>query len=49
MPYKLSDDGKAVMEQKSGKWHVKHRFPTKKEALAYLRALYANVKDAKRG
>jgi hypothetical protein len=47
--YKLSDDGLAVMVKKDGKWKVKYRHKTKKEAQAQLRALYANDPHAKAG
>ena len=52
MPYKLSDDKKAVMEQKDGEWHVKKRYTgttAETKARAYLAALIINVDEAKKG
>ena len=39
MPYKLSEDKKAVMVQKGGKWVVLKRHATQKQARAHLFAL----------
>ena len=44
MPYKLSSNGKAVLVKRSSHWRVLKRHPSKKKALAHLRALKANVK-----
>jgi len=49
MPYKLSEDGKAVMVLKNGKWKVKKRYTNKQEARRYLTALNMNVREAKDG
>lgn len=43
MPYKLSKDGKAVMEYEGGRWRVKKKYRTKAEAKKFLAALYFNV------
>lgn len=45
MPYKLSGDGKSVMQQKKGKWVVLKRHPSKEKALKHLAALKINVKE----
>ena len=45
MPYKLA--GKKVMVEKSGKWQVLKQHRTLGKAKAHLKALYANVPDAK--
>lgn len=47
MPYKLSEDKKAVMVKRHGKWAVLHRYKGKnarKKALQLLTALSMNVK-----
>lgn len=46
MPYKLSEDGKAVMVKRKGRWVEHHRYKGKgahKKAVALLAALVANV------
>jgi hypothetical protein len=45
MPYKVVNS--AVMVQKGGKWVLLKKHESHEKALAHLRALYANVKDAK--
>lgn len=45
MPYKL--DGDTVMVQRGKKWVVLKKHKNHKEALAHLKALYANVPEAK--
>ena len=45
MPYKVVNS--AVMVQKGGKWVLLKRHESHEKALAHLRALHANVKDAK--
>ena len=45
MPYKVS--GTTVMVEKDGKWKVLKKHPTRAKALAHMKALYANVKEAK--
>ena len=42
MPYKIS--GNTVMVKRTDKWQVLKKHKTKKEAIAHLRALYANTK-----
>jgi len=51
MPYKLSEDGLAVMVKRRGskRWVVLKRHKSKKKASAHLRALYANVEEAGSG
>ena len=49
MPYKLSDDGKAILVYKDGGWQVKYRHASKKEALAQLYQLVKNVKGKGHG
>lgn len=44
MPYKISDDGLSVIKSETGEVVKKHK--SHAEALAHLRALEANVKDA---
>lgn len=39
MPYKLSQDGKAVMIKRNGRWVVLHRHSSHAKALAQLRAI----------
>ena len=46
MPYKLSEDGKSVMVKRGGKWVLLKAHVSKAKALAHLRALKANVKEA---
>ena len=45
MPYKVS--GTTVMVEKDGKWQVLKKHATRAKALAHMKALYANVKEAK--
>lgn len=45
MPYKLS--GNRVMVERGGKWVLLKAHPSRKKALAHLRALYANVPEAR--
>lgn len=45
MPYKLSEDKKAVMQKKGGKWVTLKRYKTAEQARKYLAALKINVKD----
>ena len=42
MPYKLS--GSRVMVKRGTRWRVLKTHPTRKKALAHLRALKANVR-----
>ncbi len=43
MPYKIS--GNAVYVKKGGKWKLLKRYTSRAKALAYFRALKANVKE----
>jgi len=48
MPYRLSEDKKAVLVNRNGKWEVLKRYTGKDavvKALSYLRALKVNVKE----
>ena len=47
MPYKIS--GKMVMVFKDGKWVTLKEHKSHAEALAHMRALMANVPEAKKG
>lgn len=42
MPYKLR--GRTILVKKGKKWTVLKKHPSKKKAIAHLRALEANVK-----
>lgn len=44
MPYKLSDDKKAILILRGSKWKVLKRHRSPAQALAHFRALKANVK-----
>lgn len=46
MPYKLSANGLCVMVKRKGKWAILKKHPTKASALAHLRALKINVREA---
>jgi hypothetical protein len=41
VPYRLQ--GNAVQVERAGRWVTLKSYPTRAQALAYLRALYANV------
>jgi hypothetical protein len=46
MPYKLSEDGKTVLVERSeGTWVVKKRHRSKHKAKAHMQALNINVHD----
>lgn len=48
MPYKLGGaDERSVMVKRAGRWVLLKRHPSRKRALAHLRALYANVPEAR--
>jgi len=47
MPYKLSNQGGKVCVVKEDTGETMKCYPSRMQALAYLRALYANVEDAK--
>ncbi len=44
MPYKLSRNGRSVLVKRGSQWRVLKTHPSRKKALAHLRALKANVK-----
>lgn len=46
MPYKTV--GNKVMVERNGRWELLKLHPTHAKALAHMKALYANVKEAKR-
>jgi hypothetical protein len=47
MPYKLNASGKGVMVKKGSAWVMLKAHPDHAKALAHLRALMANVPEAK--
>lgn len=48
MPYKLSENGKAVMVKRDGKWVMLKKHPTHSKAKAHLWALWENVDESYR-
>lgn len=48
MPYKLSEDGKAVMVHRGGRWRVLKKHRSKADAKRHLVALKLNVGERHR-
>ncbi len=51
MPYKIikRNNRYSVVKRENGRYKQLHSYDSKEKALRYLRALYANVPDARKG